>query len=196
MNTPAHLIVSAALFARSAEPGSEQRRINRMAIAGGLLPDFTLYFAFIYAVFLRGVTPNTFFGEMYFSSAFQRLFSIDNSFIFWGIGLAAAFIWRSRWAIAFTVSALVHLLSDFLLHHDDARRQFWPLTDWVFESPVSYWDPAHYGNLFGPVEILLCVALLAVLWRRFAGRWARIAIGLGIVTQIAPTVAFAIMFAG
>ena len=48
---------------------------------------------------------------------------------------------RSAVLIALFSAALVHLTLDFPLHNDDARAHFWPLTNWKFTSPVSYWDP-------------------------------------------------------
>jgi len=67
---------------------------------------------------------------------------------------------------AFAGSGLLHAFADFLTHHDDARRQFWPVSDWVFQSPVSYWDGRFYGDIFAPLEFGLVIALAAfLLWR-------------------------------
>ena len=73
----------------------------------------------------------------------------------------------------FAIAALVHLAGDLPLHADDAHRHFWPVTDWRFNSPVSYWDPAHHGTLASIAEGVLGVVLCAVLWRRFRARWVR-----------------------
>ena len=40
------------------------------------------------------------------------------------------------------------------IHHDDAHAHFRPISDWRFESPISYWDSEHYGNVFGALEML------------------------------------------
>jgi hypothetical protein len=57
------------------------------------------------------------------------------------LGFLALAIWqRSTWVIALTGAALVHLALDFPLHRYDGGSDFWPVTWWVFESPVSYWD--------------------------------------------------------
>lgn len=65
-----------------------------------------------------------------------------------------------------------HAVADFLTHAGDgARPLFWPISDWEWRSPVSYYDPDHYGVLFMFAEhglILLVVALL--LFRRL---WLR-----------------------
>jgi hypothetical protein len=136
------------------------------------------------------------FGQLYFADAWQGIFRIDNSMILWGIALVIGLMWRSPVMIALCGAALLHLGLDFLLHHDDGRAHFWPVTNWIFESPVSYWDRNHYGNIIGPLEILASLLCCAVLWRRFTGRWMRVLIAVLGVLEFAPVVIFTIMFAG
>lgn len=76
-----------------------------------------------------GIDARIVFGELYFSDLWQAVFRIDNSFILWGAGFAAGLWWRLDWAIALCGAALLHLLIDFPLHHDDGRAHFLPLTD-------------------------------------------------------------------
>jgi hypothetical protein len=90
----------------------------------------------------------------------------------------------------------MHLGLDFLLHHDDGRAHFWPVTNWIFQSPVSYWDGRHYGNIVGPLEIAMSLLCCAVLWRRFATGWMRALIGALAVAEAMPVIMFGIMFAG
>ncbi|MDQ6971679.1 MAG: hypothetical protein Q9M30_03440 [Mariprofundaceae bacterium] len=52
----------------------------------------------------------------------------------------------------------LHSCFDFPLHHNDAHHHFYPLSMWQFHSPVSYWDPAHYGGIAGPVELMVVLA--------------------------------------
>lgn len=189
MNTPAHLIFAAAAFARPNTPNSVWA-----AIAGGLAPDFSLYAMALWSRFVSGNSWNYIFDHQYFTEAWQQVFAIDNSFIIWGLLIALAFWLRREWLWIFAGSAFIHLIFDFLLHHDDARRHFWPVSNWVFESPVSYWDGRHYGNIVGPIEVL-CVAVLAViLIRRFwPSLWAY-AFGAIALLQVAPFIIFTLMF--
>ncbi|MGQ0564861.1 MAG: cobalamin biosynthesis protein CobQ [Gemmobacter sp.] len=191
MNTPAHLILAAAVFARP-----DRRGVNAAALAGGLLPDLSLYLMVSWALYVQGHAPRVVFGEMYFSDRWQAVFAVDNSLPLWALALGLALLLRSAAGIAFAGAGVLHLVADFLLHHDDARRQFWPLSDWVFQSPVSYWDGAHYGNIVGPAEILACLALSLLLWRRFAGWPARSLIAAGMALELAPLVVWGLMFAG
>ncbi|MBT8408082.1 MAG: cobalamin biosynthesis protein CobQ [Alphaproteobacteria bacterium] len=189
MNTPAHLIIGAAAFARPAE-----RKVTLAALAGAVAPDVSLYVLVGVSILLLGVSVRVVFGEYYYSEAWQQVFAVDNSFILWGLGLLLALWSGRRWAVAFAGAGLLQLAFDFPLHHDDTRRHFWPVSDWVFESPFSYWDRSHYGSIIGPLEILLCVFLLWVLWRRFAG-WKTRSVILGAAAmQVSPAIFFGFMF--
>ncbi len=77
-------------------------------------------------------------------------------------------------------AALLHVAADFPLHHNDGHTHLWPLSNWKFVSPVSYWDPAHYGNFVRPFELLLGITCLIVLYRRFNTRWVRVLCVIGI----------------
>lgn len=126
------------------------------------------------ALFVLDIPPQRVFDELYFSDAWQTMFAIDNSFLVWG-GLCAVAIWRQvPWAIALTGAALLHLMLDMPLHHDDGRPHFWPLTSWVFGSPVSYWDRAHGAMWLAPAEAMAATAAAALLWWRGVPLWARL----------------------
>ncbi|WP_316015283.1 cobalamin biosynthesis protein CobQ [Roseobacter sp. HKCCA0434] len=189
MNTPAHVILSAGIFARADRP-----RVTAAAIAGGLVPDLSLYLIGTWMIGVAGQSPETFFRETYYADWMQAVMAVDNSIPLWTLGVVLALALRARIAAVFALCGLLHVAADFLLHHDDARRQFWPLGDWVFVSPVSYWDPAHYGDIFGPVETGLCVVFLVLIWRRFSGWIARGLILVAAALQLAPVIIWGLMF--
>jgi len=189
MNTPAHLIFASAAFAK---PG--QAKVIVAALIGGFLPDASLYLMAGVSLFVLGIDPQEVFGQLYFSDAWQLVFSIDNSFILWGLAFGIALYLRSGWGIALTGGALLHLAFDFPLHHDDGRAHFWPLTDWKFESPLSYWDRDHYGHIIGPIEMLMCALCTVVLWRRFSGWGMRTLFGSLLALQFAPVFIWVFVF--
>ncbi len=169
MNTPAHLLVGAAAFARPADA-----RVLWAALLGSLLPDLSLYVMAGVSLFVLGIPEQVVFGQLYYSLAWQTVFAIDNSFVLWGLVLVLA-IWKG-WTLV-TVGAaagLLHLAMDFLLHAGDGRPQFWPFTDWVFHSPVSYWDSAHHAVWVAPVSGLVCFAAYIILWQRGLPAWAKV----------------------
>ena len=84
-------------------------------------------------------------------------------------------------------TGLLHALADFLTHHDDACRQFWPVSDSVFRSPVSYWDSRFYGDIFGVFEVALELSLTAVLcWRM--SRWLERVLLIGLAAFVVVSV--------
>ncbi|MEM9267775.1 MAG: cobalamin biosynthesis protein CobQ [Pseudomonadota bacterium] len=190
MNTPAHLIIGAAIFAKPGQP-----KVTSAALLGAILPDLSLYLLAGWALFVQGLSPNHVFGTLYFSPAWQQIFAVDNSVFVWAGLIGLGLVLRQKWLWVLAAAALIHVACDFPLHHDDGRAHFWPLSNWVFESPVSYWDPQAYGTPVGVLEALLCLGLLTVLWRRFDSLWVRALLGVAAVAQIAPYILFAVMFA-
>lgn len=169
MNTPAHLLLGAAVFGR---PGAS--KILFAALLGGLAPDLSLYLMAGTALFVLDISPQRVFNELYFSDAWQAVFAIDNSFFVWG-ALCAVAVWqKAPWAIALTGAALLHLVFDLPLHHDDGRPHFWPVTSWVFESPFSYWDRDHGATWIAPLEGVMAAGAAVILWWRGIPLWTRL----------------------
>ena len=155
-----------AAFGRPGRPG-----LAVSAAAGAFAPDASLYGMAAVSLFVLEIPAETVFRDLYYSAAWQQVFAIDNSIFLWCALLALA-VWR-RWSLlfAFAGAGLLHLALDFPLHNDDARMHFWPVTAWVFESPVSYWDSRHWGDFVWPLELGASLALCAVLFTRFRS-WA------------------------
>ncbi len=83
----------------------------------------------------------------------------------------------SAWLHWFAMACLLHTTIDILTHHDDGPILFWPV-NWSFRvyTPVSYWDPAHYGREFFIFELALDLVLIAYLiapWLRARLRRSR-----------------------
>lgn len=178
MNTPSHMLIGAAVFARPLVPS-----ILVAALAGGLAPDLPMFAMVLWATRVVGVPEHEVFGTLFFSETWQSVFAVDHSFLVWGGLLGLAFWCRQIILRAFAGAGLLHALADFLTHHDDARRQFWPVSDWVFRSPVSYWDARFYGSAFGMFEVALVVTLAAFLCWRMAG-WRERLLVLAVATPV------------
>ena len=118
-----------------------------------------------YAVMKVGGVPEAeIWNQHYFDPLWQGIFDITNSIpVYAALAVAGWVVSRKAMAL-FAASALIHCVLDFFVHHDDGHRHFFPLSDYRFQSPVSYWDPAHYGNIVGILEILLVIALSMWLW--------------------------------
>jgi membrane-bound metal-dependent hydrolase YbcI (DUF457 family) len=182
MNTQSHIIMGAALFGRPAP---------RLAIAGalgGVIPDLPMY-AIIIGLRASGYPLSEIFGKIYWEHWWQVSNAIGHSFILWSLVFAVSFVAKTQsWSgfgIAFSGSALLHSIVDFLCHRDDAHMHFWPLTEWRFRSPVSYWDSAYYGTQFSLFEAALGLGLALVLWRRYSHRAIRILLAICMVAYVA-----------
>jgi len=189
MNTPAHLILGLTAFGKAGRPA-----VTGAALVGALLPDASLYLLAGTHLFVLGTEPDVVFGQLYFSDSWQTIFSIDNSIILWGIALIIGLLLKAPVLFACSGAAMLHLVLDFALHHDDGRAHFWPISDWIFQSPVSYWDPAHYGGVVAPIELVIALACCVLLWRRYASRWMRALIASLAAAQTLPVIAWVFFF--
>lgn len=159
MNTPAHILIGWAAFGRKGPPA-----VASASAFGGFAPDLSLYLLAGVSINVLGISPQVVFNDLYFSAAWQAIFSVDNSFFVWGALLAFALYRKSSIGVALCGAALLHLLLDFPLHHDDGRAHFWPLSNWIYESPVSYWDRGHHANTVAPIAAAIalgCAFLIA-----------------------------------
>lgn len=190
MNTPAHLIFGLAAFGRADAP-----KVTAAAFAGALIPDLSLYLLAGTHLLILGTDPQVVFGHLYFSHLWQSVFRVDNSMVLWGIALGLAVALRSIWGVALCGAALLHLGFDFALHHDDGRAHFWPVSTWIFQSPVSYWDRDHHAGIIAPIEIGLSLGLSVLLWRRFVGVWMRALVVSLALMQTAPGLVWLFVFA-
>ncbi len=163
MNTPAHAIVNLLLFRK------EKRERHVIAIiSGALLPDMPMVIFYLWER-LSGVSERVIWRHDYFGPGWQAVFDAFHSFPLLILAWFAA-----RWAgmsslTALFASMVLHSCFDFPLHHSDAHRHFFPLTDWRFASPVSYWDPAWHGRTAGSVELIVVLAGGAWLLRTAQG---------------------------
>lgn len=80
--------------------------------------------------------------------------------------------WRvktSRFLFWFALGCALHSFVDILTHHSDGPLVFFPLNwSYRFASPVSYWDPAYYGDTFSRASDWL--NLVIIVW--VVGNWA------------------------
>lgn len=179
MNTIAHMVLASAALARR-----DQAEKNWAALAGAIAPDASMFVFFGWSL-IQGWSGDETWNVQYWTQPWQTLGAISNSFILFGLLLAFS-LWRNRPALAaFSAAALLHLGLDFPLHADDAHRHFWPLTDWRFASPVSYWDPDQNGLIGSAFETLLALLATGILWLRFqALRWRALLLSLAALQSL------------
>lgn len=160
MNTPAHAVLNLVLLDRSVEP-----RRTVPVLIGAVVPDLPIIGFYAYER-LCGMPETWIWQTGYYDPRWQAVFDVVHSFplVLAALAVAVRVGWP-RLALGFASMAL-HAVGDFLVHHDDAHRHFFPLLDWRFASPVSYWDPRHFGNLVAPLETIGVLAGCLLLARR------------------------------
>lgn len=67
------------------------------------------------------------------------------------------------WLLWFVAGCTLHTLVDIATHYNDGPLVFFPL-NWTYRVySISYWDRAHGGTWFAPLELALDLFLLAYL---------------------------------
>jgi len=181
MITPSHMIYSWAL-AKATDP--QPNKLRTLAfVAGGLIPDLPTYTFFFVHTFLLGTSQQLMWDTLYFDSAWSPFITLSHSLLLWPLLLLGAALTKQRLLKFFAMSGLLHVTLDFFVHHDDAYRHFWPLSDWKFMSPISYWDPAYFGNWVGLVDTVFIIALLTWLWSIYKNHKKIQYLAMGLVTM-------------
>lgn len=185
MTTPAHAALSLIVLGRSER--------NALPVAlGAVAPDVPMLVFYLWERLVLGVSESRIWSERYFDPGWQVVFDIPSSIPLLGIALCILLVLIGRRSTAghipsagvtasprrakltastlFVASMILHALGDLPLHREDAHRHFFPFSDWRFTSPVSYWDPDHYGGYAAVAEIVLVLAVSAFLFRAYRGR--------------------------
>ncbi len=174
MNTPAHAALNLLVLGRT------ERDALPVAI-GAIAPDLPMLVFYAWERLVRGVPESAIWSQRYFDPGWQTVFDTSHSIPLLLIGLALVYVTSrvagrtgqsgpQRFIGLFLGSMVIHALADLPLHREDAHRHFFPLSDWRFVSPVSYWDPRHFGVYAGIGEIVLVVGASIFLYRRYRGR--------------------------
>ncbi len=184
MNSPTHSLLALALLSKRGD-----RKRNLAVFVGSLLPDAVIYLWFPYQAFIKGESGVRIWDQLYFEPPMQNAIALFNSIPIYGALAAAGFLARGKlWGkllLFFALAALIHMATDLPVHNHDAYRHFWPLSDWRFISPFSYYEGDHHGRAVSLIEAVIAFGCIAVLWRRFPALWARIVMGLLSVLYLA-----------
>jgi len=175
--TSTHALLSLAVLSKQGE-----RHRNFWVLAGALLPDLTIFLWAPYQSIVNGVSGDEMWNELYFAPPMQNLIAWFNSIPIYAALALLGFAARSKtWGqllLVFALAALIHIAGDMPVHADDAYRHFWPISDWRFYSPLSYWDVDHHATWVGKVDIAIALICIAVLVQRHPKRWVKITLAL------------------
>lgn len=168
MHTPAHVVVNLVILGRKEKPET-----TFPIVFGALLPDLPMFVFYLYQKVLRQTSEQVIWSQAYYEIGWQVFFDLFNSFPVMALGVALAYFLRARRLTVFFTSMALHGIADFGLHHDDAHRHLFPFSDWRFYSPISYWDPRHFGHIIAPLEAVTVLVACIILARRFTSTTAR-----------------------
>lgn len=186
MQTQTHALVGAYFF------GKRDSGLMTAGAIAGMLPDLPMI-AIVAILMLAGRPGRQIFNYDYFQPWWQHINGISHSLILWPLALVFALAVRryrptARWPelfLAMAAAGLTHAIVDFLCHREDAHMQFWPLSDWKFVSPVSYYDRAHFGGEMMMIEAALGLFLAWQVFRFARRRWSRALIVVAALPYIA-----------
>lgn len=183
MNIQSHAILTTVLIRMGLrDKVSSIKQLNLLLVTGAMLPDLPLVGFFFWYSFFDPHSQVEIWNQCYYYPEWQLAINAFHSFTIWGL-LALVLWWlRKLPAALFSLAALLASAEDFLLHNDDAHAHFWPLGDYRFSSPVSYWDPEFHGAVASVSEILVVLLAALWLWPHIATRWGRLLLCLGVVT--------------
>lgn len=170
MLTTTHVLMGAAVATR---PKLSAWQIT-LGWLGGFAPDASIFFMFglSQAMNMPGDVVWREPDGLYWQEPWQTFSAISNSIPLWFVGVLVGLFLLLRverfkavgiGLLIFSVAGFLHVVADFLTHADDAHVHLWPLTDWRFTSPVSYWQDAYYAAQFRIFETLLNVGLMVYL---------------------------------
>jgi len=170
--SPTHTLLALAVLSKIGD-----RKRNFAIFSGSAIPDIAIYLWAPYQSIVNGVSGEDMWRVLYFEAPMQNLIAWFNSVPIYTLMAIIGFSARTKtWGklmLFFALAALIHMATDLPVHAEDAYRHFWPLSDWRFYSPFSYWDINHHANWVSKIDVAIAFGSIAILWQRFAMRWCR-----------------------
>jgi hypothetical protein len=156
MNTPSHAILNLFCLGKQSFP-----QANLPIFIGSIFPDIPIFVFYGWAKLIARLPEKQIWSETYYEPFWQNIVAIFHSIPLALIGCLIAY--KIEWKLGqiLCLSLVLHSLLDLPVHNDDAHRHFFPFSNYRFISPISYWDPKHYGSIVSQIEIFL--VLLATL---------------------------------
>lgn len=157
MNTPSHAILNLALLI---DPPLGPATLP--IVLGATLPDVPMFALYFWAKLIRRLPERQIWTQTYYKPFWQNLTHAFHSIPLTLIGWLIAYYCEWQEIQIICISAVLHSLFDLPVHNNDAHRHFLPFSNYRFISPISYWNPKHYGRIVAKVEVLL--VLIATLY--------------------------------
>jgi hypothetical protein len=144
-------------------------------LAGAILPDLPIVVLYLRER-ARGTPEDVIWSDHYQRRFWQDLIHGMHALPVALAGLVVSLLLSSPLGMAFFASQALHAACDLPVHAHDAHRHFFPLSNYRFISPLSYWDPRYHAAQVALVEALLVAGASCVLWWRSPSLWGRLAL--------------------
>jgi hypothetical protein len=171
MRTPTHVVINLVVLRKW-----DREVANGPIVWGAILPDVPMFLLYLTAKLFYRQPSRQIWSETYYDPLWQGVIDGLHSFPLILIGLIAAYSRKLHNAALFFASMFLHSLLDLPVHREDAHRHIFPFSNDRFVSPISFWDPKHYGSIVSLAEVLLVLGLSFP-----AFRLARSALGKGLI---------------
>ncbi|MDB9377717.1 hypothetical protein [Nodularia sphaerocarpa] len=168
MNTPSHAILNLVIF-------NQQLRdqASPAILIGAVLPDIPIFVFYLVMKFVYRLPEKQIWSEVYFQPFWQGIVSTFHSLPLALLGVLIAHFWNWRLIEVGLISMVLHSLLDLPVHNNDAHRHFFPLSNYRFISPVSYWDRNHYGVIAALVVLILVFLATIFLFSSTLTNWGK-----------------------
>ncbi len=175
MNSPSHVILNTFLLRNRAG------EYLKFAALGSFLPDLAITIFSIYVFSFTNYSAEYVWNDYYYNSDWQGFFQASHSFVIWGLVIGVAYLLKVNKLLWLGVGGLLHSTCDFPLHNGDAYQHFYPLSNWKFHSPVSYFEVDHYGLYWSVIEASLMIWIYIKFFRQQANWWKYLVLFWGVL---------------
>lgn len=175
MNTQSHAIVNLFLLnkAFAGTTIEHQNNINIPIVLGSILPDLPIVFFFVWYTWIVPTPQRVIWGTLYFTKTWQMFFDLFNSIPLYLLLAISAYLLSQKTVLIFALANLLHFVEDFFVHQEDGHAHFFPLSDYKFMSPVSYWDSRYFGQYFSTFELIVTLVLSVCIFRYVTSWWGK-----------------------
>lgn len=171
VHLPTHALVNLTALEHWTPPESRSA-----VLLGALMPDLPVLIFYFVCRFGLGFSDERIWQDIYYRDQWFNLFASFHSIPLTGTLLALGVGIGSHTLALFGASMLLHNLADLPLHAKDAHRHFYPLSNYRFKSPISYWNPTHWGRVTAAFESLLLLGCSAYMYPLLVNGWSKIAL--------------------
>ena len=185
MHLPTHAALNLTALDQWAAPQDRPA-----VLLGAVLPDVPVLAFYFVCRFFFGLSDEKIWKDVYYREPWFSLVALFHSIPLTGALCLAGIAAGSPWVALLGASMLLHNVADMPLHAKDAHRHFYPLSNYRFKSPISYWNPTFWGRIVAAGEVVLLAGCSLYLYPALVTTWAKGAVIFANILYVGCYVAF------